>query len=170
MISITSNLGITKRGVNIGLIAITSRPRIVFGFRKFRNIPSLRNKGSRVRYPGVGAKCNAGAALKLAKTRLFPRSKRRDAAKIIVTVISSESQDDVAAPAAQLKSTGVVSVVIGMGQGFSQPQVDSVATSPEHQMTNIDYSSLLALTPVITDKLRTGTFLWLPLTVRAQTL
>ncbi len=156
MTSVTSNLGIAKGGVNIGLIVITSSPKVVFGFKKYRDIPSLTNRAGKIRYPGAGSKCKAGAALKLAKSVLFPSSKRKDAAKIIVTIISAESLDDVSAPAASLKGTGVISIVIGMGQGFSQPQVDSVATSPAHQMTNIDYSNLLAITPVITDKLKNG--------------
>ena len=156
MIGVTSNLGIARNGVKIGLIVISSKPKVVFGFKKYRDIPSLRNKAGRIRYPGAGSKCKAGAALKLAKSVLFPSSKRKDAAKVVVTLISSESIDDVSGPAAALKATGVISVVIGMGQGFSQPQVDSVATSPQHQMTNIDYTNLLALTPVITDKLKNG--------------
>lgn len=159
MVGVTSSLGIAKNGVNIGLIVITSKPRVAFGFKRFRDVPSLRNKAGRIRYPGAGSKCNAGAALKLAQRALFPRSKRKDATKIVVTLIASESIDDVAAPAAALKSTGVISVVIGIGQAVSQPQVDSVATSPEYQMTNIDYSKLLVITPVITDKLKNGKLL-----------
>lgn len=112
----------------------------------------------KIRYPGAGSKCKAGAALKLAKSVLFPSSKRKDAAKIIITLLSSESVDDVSAPAASLKGTGVTCLVVGMGRGFSQPQVDSVATSPELQLTNIDYTNLLAVTPVITDKVKNGEF------------
>ena len=159
MAGVTSNLGISKGGVNIGLIVITSNPKVIFGFKKYRDVPSLSNRARKIRYPGVGSKCNAGAALKLAGNSLFPSSKRKDAAKIIVTLISSTSVDDVSAPAASLKATGVISVVVGMGQGFSQSQVDSVATSPEYQMTNIDYSNLLAITPVVTDKLKKGMFM-----------
>ena len=156
MVGVTSNLGIGRAGVNVGLIVISSKPRVVFDFKKNRDVPSLRKRAGRVRYPGAGSKSKAGTALKLAKSVLFPSSKRKDAAKVIITIISSESLDDVSAPAAALKATGVTSFVIGMGQGFSQPQVDSVATSPQHQMTNIDYSSLMAITPVITDKLKNG--------------
>ena len=156
MVGVTSNLGIGRAGVNVGLIVITSKPRVAFGFKKYRDVPSLRNRAGRIRYPGAGSKSKAGSALKLAKSVLFPSSKRKDAAKVMITIISSESLDDVSAPAASLKATGVISFVIGMGQGFSQPQVDSVATSPQHQMTNIEYSSLLAITPVITDKLKNG--------------
>ena len=159
MIGVTSNLGITSSGVNIGLIVISSKPKVVFGFKKYRNIPSLRNKAGKIRYPGTGSKCKAGAALKLAKSVLFPSSKRKDAAKIIITLIASSSTDDVAAPAASLKASGVTSMVIGLGQSFSQPQVDSIATSPQHQMTNIDYSNLLGLTPVMTDKVKNSKYL-----------
>jgi hypothetical protein len=156
MAGVTSSLGISKSGVNVGLIVITSKPKVAFGFKKYRDVTSLTNRAGKIRYPGVASKCNAGAALKVARNTLFPSSKRKDAAKIIVTLISSTSVDDVSGPAASLKAKGVISVVIGMGQGFSQAQVDSVATSPEYQMTNIDYSNLPAITPVVTDKLKKG--------------
>ena len=156
MLGVAGSLGLADDGVNVGLIVIGTDTKVLFEFNKFSDLASLKTEADKIGYPGAGASCTAGKALTLAKDDLFAKSKRKDASKVLVSLLSSESTDDVSTPAAELKATGVSSLVLGMGQSFSQPQVDSVATSSDYQMTNVEYDSLLTVTPAVIDKIKNG--------------
>ena len=156
MLAVASGIGVGFDAAKIGLIVIGTETKLLFQLNKFSDIASLKTGADKITYPGAGARCTAGKALRLAKDALFPKSKRKEASKILVLLISGESTDDVTSPAAELKAAGVTSLVIGMGQSVSQPQVDSISSSSDYQLTNVEYATLLTITPVVVDKIKNG--------------
>ena len=79
--AIVSKFSINNGQTRIGVVLFSSRPRLIFGFRRYRRKSQLLNAISRIRYPRGGTK--TGYAMRYCYSRVF-RYARRGVRKVIL--------------------------------------------------------------------------------------
>ena len=87
--------------------------------------------------PYVGGRAHTGKALSQLKTGLFAMSGRQDAPRALILLSSGGSADDVVAPGAELRDSGVKVTTIGLGKQANVRELITVASEPksEHVFT-----------------------------------
>ena len=80
-------------------------------------------------YPRTGAR--TGRALSFANRRLFTRSRRVRARKVLVVITDGGSIDDVHGISKRLRANGITIYSVGVGRYFNAKELDSMATDPD---------------------------------------
>ena len=83
---IVSKFNFNNRQTRVGVVVYSSRPRLIFSFKRYRNKWSILNAIKRIRYPRGGTR--TGYAMKYCNSRLF-RYARRGVRKVITLCIQS---------------------------------------------------------------------------------
>ena len=84
-----------------------------------------------ISYPGGNTRI--GAALSKTKLELFERSARAGVSNIAIVITDGKSQDDVGAPAQQLRNSGCTVFSVGIGNKYDKKQLQEIATNPDSQ-------------------------------------
>ena len=80
-------------------------------------------------YPGGGTR--TGNALLKAKSDLFDKSARPGIPNIAIIITDGVSNDNVGAPAQQLRDSGCTVFSVGVGNGYDMEQLREMATDPD---------------------------------------
>ena len=81
----------------------------------------------------LGGETKTGQALSTAKDALFAKGVRAGVPKIACVLTAGRSQDNIGAPAQQLRDSGVTVISVGMGTGYDLEQLREMATDPDSQ-------------------------------------
>ena len=94
-----------------------------------------------ISYPGGNTKI--GAALTKTKLELFEKSARAGVSKIAIVITDGKSQDNVGAPAQQLRNSGCTVFSVGIGNKYDKKQLQAIATDPDLQhVLDADFDAL----------------------------
>ncbi|XP_043116050.1 collagen alpha-6(VI) chain isoform X2 [Puntigrus tetrazona] len=141
-----SGLEVNSDSVRVGMILYSDKPSVEFYLNDFVNKTEILNYIKIIPYRGGGTA--TGAALTFAMNKLF--TARRGSRKalgvkqIAIVITDGQSQDDVTAPAAQLRRSGVTVYALGV-KDASEKELKRIGSYPERQFVfNVD--SFLMLT------------------------
>lgn len=94
-----------------------------------------------ISYPGGNTKI--GAALTKSKLELFEKSARAGVSNIAIVITDGISQDNVGAPAKQLRNSGCTVFSVGIGNKYDKKQLQDIATDPDSQhVLDADFDAL----------------------------
>ena len=94
-----------------------------------------------ISYPGGNTKI--GAALTKSKLELFEKSARAGVSNIAIVITDGISQDNVGAPAQQLRNSGCTVFSVGIGNEYDKKQLQDIATDPDSQhVLDADFDAL----------------------------
>lgn len=140
-----SGLEVNSENVRVGMILYNDRPSADFYLNSFNNKSEILDYIKILPYRGGGTA--TGAALKFAKDNLF--TERRGSRKalgvkqIAVIITDGKSQDDVTAPAAELRRSGVTVYALGV-KDASVEELKKIGSYPERQFVfNVDSFQML---------------------------
>ncbi len=140
-----SGLKVNSESVRVGMILYNDRPSAEFYLDSFINKSDILKYIKIIPYRGGGTA--TGAALKFAKDNLF--TERRGSRKafgvkqIAVIITDGKSQDDVTAPAAELRRSGVAVYALGV-KDASVEELKKIGSYPERQFVfNVDSFQML---------------------------
>uniref|UniRef100_A0A8C1JE39 Collagen, type VI, alpha 4a n=1 Tax=Cyprinus carpio TaxID=7962 RepID=A0A8C1JE39_CYPCA len=140
-----SGLEVNSDNVRVGMILYSDTPRAEFYLDSFVNKNDILNYVKII--PQRGGGTATGAALNFAKGHLF--TKRRGSRKafgvkqVAVVITDGKSQDEVAAPAAELRRLGVTVYALGV-KDASVEELKKIGSYPERQFVfNVDSFQML---------------------------
>ncbi|KTF91476.1 hypothetical protein cypCar_00012955 [Cyprinus carpio] len=140
-----SGLEVNSDNVRVGMILYSDTPRAEFYLDSFVNKSDILNYVKII--PQRGGGTATGAALNFAKGHLF--TKRRGSRKafgvkqVAVVITDGKSQDEVAAPAAELRRLGVTVYALGV-KDASVEELKKIGSYPERQFVfNVDSFQML---------------------------
>ena len=105
--------------------------QIISGFDEHYTQSEILSVIDGMSYPGGGTR--TGNALLKAKSDLFDKSARPGIPNIAIIITDGVSNDDVGAPAQQLRDSGCTVFSVGVGNGYNMGQLREMATDPDAQ-------------------------------------
>lgn len=94
-----------------------------------------------ISYPGGNT--NIGAALTKTKLELLEKSARAGVSNIAIVITDGKSQDNIEAPAQQLRDSGCTVFGVGIGNKYDKKQLQAIATDPDLQhVLEADFDAL----------------------------
>uniref|UniRef100_A0A914HZC2 VWFA domain-containing protein n=1 Tax=Globodera rostochiensis TaxID=31243 RepID=A0A914HZC2_GLORO len=137
-------MGVTRSGNHLALVQFSGYCRTEFGLTDYFNPERLEEAISIVCYMNGGTRL--GRALDYTLKRVMNASSRKEPPitvnKAVVVVTDGASEDDVASPAKALRNDNVQIVVVGVGSGIVQEQLELVADGPANVYTVEDFAQL----------------------------
>uniref|UniRef100_A0A183CRY9 VWFA domain-containing protein n=1 Tax=Globodera pallida TaxID=36090 RepID=A0A183CRY9_GLOPA len=136
-------MGVTRSGNHLALVQFSGYCRTEFGLTGYFNPERLEEAISMVRYMNGGTRL--GQALDYTLKRVMNASRKGPPTtvnKAVVVVTDGASEDDVASPAKALRNDNVQIVVVGVGSGIVQEQLELVADGPANVYTVEDFAQL----------------------------
>lgn len=147
---------VSSRYSRVGIILYSSRPRKIFGFRRYNTKRTVLRAIDRIRYPRGGTK--TGSALSFARRTIF-RRKYSNRQRVLIVMTDGRSSDHVARPARALRRRGVNIFAIGIGKRYNIRQLFQVASSRRNVYTS-GFKNLKSIVRVIKTKACAGLLLW----------
>ena len=74
-----------------------------------------------------------GATLDVIRKQFSEESSQREAVSVVILITSHKSVDDIAIPAAWLKTSNVTSFALGIGSHYSGGQLKEIASDPDSE-------------------------------------
>ena len=137
------SLRISSQETRVGMVAYSSRPRLLFGFNRFYRASSILSAIRRIRLQR--GPLRIGRALYYARRYLFRGRRRCGRKRVLVVFASARSVDRVQRVGRVLKRMGIEVFVVGIGRRFSKKQLFKIATNGLHVFT----ASLRSLAAVL---------------------
>ncbi|XP_044214882.1 collagen alpha-6(VI) chain isoform X2 [Thunnus albacares] len=127
--SIVSGLDVGEKKVRVGIVMYNDVPRAQFYLNTFKNTDELLKFIKILPYHGGGT--NTGEALKFTREKVFTveRGSRKNFQQVAVVITDGKSQDNVNAPAAELRRAGVTVYAIGI-KDANKTELDEIASDP----------------------------------------
>ncbi|KTG32498.1 hypothetical protein cypCar_00018712 [Cyprinus carpio] len=140
-----SGLEVKSDSVRVGMILYNDKPSAEFYLDTFVNKSDILNYIKIIPYRGGGT--STGAALKFVKDNIFTKTRGSRKAvgvkQIAVVITDGKSQDDVTAPAAELRRSGVTVYALGV-KNASVEELKKIGSYPERQFVfNVDSFQML---------------------------
>lgn len=133
--SITRSLPIGRSKTRISVAVYSTRPYLIFGFRRYSSRNAILTAVRRIRYPSGGTKI--GRALTFARYRMFTGRQTKGRKRVLIVLTDGISQDRITSPARRLKRSKNVEIfAIGVGRGFKIRQLQRIATDKRHVVTS----------------------------------
>ena len=146
---------VSSEGVHAGLITYGTNARLNINFDSLLDQPGIEAAIDTISYPGTEP--NAGNALGVAMSQLFPHSGRQNVAHVLVLILGSNAQDEVEASAEELRASGVKIFCVGVGGRFDQSQLDMIASSPsDTYVITTEFDILRNAVPILVSRIRAG--------------
>ena len=146
---------VSSEGVHAGLITYGTNARLNINFDSLLDQPGIEAVIDTISYPGTEP--NAGNALGVAMSQLFPHSGRQNVAHVLVLILGSNAQDEVEASAEELRASGVKIFCVGVGGRFDQSQLDMIASSPsDTYVITTEFDILRNAVPILVSRIRAG--------------
>ncbi|KAI2655063.1 Collagen alpha-6(VI) chain [Labeo rohita] len=158
-----SGLEVKSDSVRVGMVLYNERPSAEFYLDTFVNKSDILNYIKIIPYRGGGT--STGEAIKFAKNYLFTKTRgsRKDLGvkQIAVVITDGESQDDVTAPAAELRRSGVTVYALGV-KNASVEELKQIGSYPDREfvfsvdsfqmLTSLEKSLRKSLCKVVVDR------------------
>ncbi|KAK2902792.1 hypothetical protein Q8A67_007505 [Cirrhinus molitorella] len=141
-----SGLEVNSDSVRVGMVLYNDRPSAEFYLDTFVNKSDILNYIKIIPYRGGGT--STGEALKYAKNYLFTKTRGSRKAlgvkQIAVVITDGESQDDVTAPAVELRRSGVTVYALGV-KNASVEELKRIGSYPDREFVfNVDSFQMLS--------------------------
>ena len=143
---------ISRLHTHVAVVLFSSRPRLIFGFKKNRGLRGTLRKVGGIRYPRGGTLL--GRALQYTRRYLF-NSRPRKRARAVVVLTDGKSQDNPRGAAYALKRAGCLMFAVGVGRHYNLGQLRQVATSRKYVLTS-GFRNLRSTVRVLKDKVCQG--------------
>ncbi|XP_073703863.1 collagen alpha-6(VI) chain [Garra rufa] len=140
-----SGLEVNSDSVRVGMVLYNDRPSAEFYLDTFVNKNDILNYIKIIPYRGGGT--STGEALKFAKNYLFTKTRGSRKAlgvkQIAVVITDGKSEDDVTAPAAELRRLGVTVYALGV-KNASVEELKRIGSYPDREFVfNVDSFQML---------------------------
>ena len=146
--TLVASFSVSQKFTRVGVIVYSTRARLVLGFRKSRDAGRAISTIDKIRYPGGGTR--TGAALRLARGRLFAR-RRSNRKRVLIVLTDGRSQDGVSRPSSALRRQGVELFAIGVGRRYNVRQLRTIASSRRHVFSS-GFRNLRSIARIIKTK------------------
>ena len=122
----------SENGTHVAVTLYGNMPNLVIDFDDHFNQSSLENAVDTIIYPGSRLS-NMGAGLSLVGTGLFnSNAARPNAARVLVVLTATKSQDDIEVPSYSLVTNSNVNIfIIGVGTEYSLGQLREISSDPD---------------------------------------
>lgn len=156
MSNVLQDLVISSKGVRVGLITYSDKPRLEFFLNTHDNKIDVLRRIKRLPYNGGNT--FTGAALKYAKSKMFTfeHGSRRDSGvqQIAIVITDGESHDNVSGPALALRDSGVKVYAIGI-KNASMKELQQIASNPPRKFVETidDFVTLNSLESILAKKI-----------------
>lgn len=130
--AVTASLNVSENGTHVAVALYGNIPKLVIDFDDHFNQSSLESAVDAIIYPGSRLS-NMGAGLSLVSTGLFNSDAARpNAARVLVVLTASKSQDDIEVPSYGLLINSNVNIfIIGVGTEYSLGQLREISSNPD---------------------------------------
>lgn len=149
--SLTRAFVISLTDTRVGAIVFSSYSELQFDFQKYATKTDVETAIYNIKYPGYRTK--TGMALTMAKDQLF-NDARAGVPRVLVVLTDGRSSDDVVKPSEELKNTGVIIFVVGLGKNYNLAQLKAMAT--DDNVFTVDFLSMMSIVRVMQEKLCKG--------------
>ncbi|XP_078355330.1 matrilin-1-like, partial [Oculina patagonica] len=137
--AIVSRFRINNGQTRVGIVLYSSRPRLIFDFRRYRRKRQILNAINRIRYPRGGTK--TGYAMRYCYSRVF-RYARRGVRKVMIVMTDGKSFDNVNSPAQYLRRRKIKCYAVGIGRRFNRRQLLQIAAGQRSHVLTAGFRNL----------------------------
>ncbi|XP_015775216.1 PREDICTED: vitrin-like [Acropora digitifera] len=151
--SVVRKLSINSRKTRIAVVLFSSRPRLIFDFRRYRRKSQILNAIRRIRYPRGGTK--TGLAMRYTYSRVF-RQARRGVRKVAIVMTDGRSYDRVGGPGQLFRRRNIICYAVGIGRKFNKRQLVQIAAGNRRRVVTAGFRSLKYIAGTISRAACTG--------------
>ncbi|CAH3116452.1 unnamed protein product [Pocillopora meandrina] len=137
--AIVSRFNFRGRQTRVGVVLFSSRPRLIFDFRRYRSKGQILNAISRIRYPRGGTK--TGYAMRYCYSRVF-RYARRGVRKVAIVMTDGRSYDSVVSPANLFRRANIKCYAVGIGRKYNSRQLLQIAAGRRSHVITAGFRQL----------------------------
>ncbi|XP_068757174.1 collagen alpha-6(VI) chain-like [Montipora capricornis] len=151
--TVVSKLNTNNGETRIAAVLFSSKPRVIFGFTRYRKKAQILNAINRIRYPRGGTK--TGWAMRYTYSRVFRQARRR-VRKVAIVMTDGRSYDRVAGPGQQFRRKNIICYAVGIGRRFNRRQLVQIAAGNRRRVVTVGFKGLQSIAGTIARGACTG--------------
>jgi collagen type XIV alpha len=147
---------ISTQSTRVGFAQITESGHVDFNLDEYSDVQELDDAIDAIPLKG-GDKRLARQSVAIAYTSIFQTTGRRGLVpRVLITVTTGKSEDDVGLVGQDLRKQKIVSIVVSVGENVDKPQGIQLATTPEHSFAPDDVAKLPPVVQDVVERINKG--------------
>ena len=147
---------ISTQSTRVGFAQITESGHVDFNLDEYSDVQELDDAIDAIPLKG-GDKRLARQSVAIAYTSIFQTTGRRGLVpRVLITVTTGKSEDDVGLVGQDLRKQKIVSIVVSVGENVDKSQGIQLATTPEHSFAPDDVAKLPPVVQDVVERINKG--------------
>ena len=154
--SIYFNFPVSNNGTHVAVAVYAEEMQIIFSLNKHYDHHSMDLDLETASFmPGL---INTGNALRKVKTNIFDVNPRKGVPKVLITIMTGQSNDNIQIPVSELKDSFVLMFALGLTASYSPQDLTRASGEPhsEYVLISETFPDAVSIGKKMTDKIKKG--------------